>query len=87
MKCQARIIKEYKTVKAKSIPPDSASAVIFSGPCNGDLTLIVRAVGVFVGFGDIDAQLRLDVECSRCQSPWHPRTQKIQEAIERGGGD
>ena len=70
IKCQAHILKEYKTVRADSCWPNYNN-YDSRPPCDGELILLVTA-STPVYYGD-DAELSYTFECSRCKNPYHPK--------------
>lgn len=77
MKCQARIVKTYKTKKANCVWPETVYGPVpeesleWKEVCGGDLTAKVRAVDDPY-YGGSSADLELEVECSRCRAGYFP---------------
>ena len=75
MKCQSRIIREYKTSKADCKWPECSSGPTDVGTlpvCGGDVTVIVRAVDE-PDWGGHSAVLNIKATCSRCKFPFWPK--------------
>ena len=74
MKCQSRIIKEYKSTKADCMWPEDKY-----GPneqkglsiCNGDINIRIKAVEE-PEWGGHTTELKLEATCIKCKHPWWP---------------
>ena len=74
MKCQARILKTYKTKKADGMWPESTYGPNDVGTlpiCGGDVRVVVKAENM-PDWGGTYAQMEIDASCTKCTHPWWP---------------
>ena len=89
MKCESRVLKEYKTKKVDCTWPENAN-----GPSNdvGNLPVCGGEVFVFVNaidepyHGGHSAKLELDVQCSKCKWPFWPGRIQLEQDVQSWDG-
>jgi len=79
MKCQARIIKRYKTTRAECVWPKYPNFKNLP-KCDGDIAVIIKAVDEAV-WGDTYARLKIDFECSNCKHGYIEGMNSINESL------
>jgi hypothetical protein len=83
IKCQSRIIKRYKSRKAKCIWPlkHLLPNALKNPECDGDITVTVHVENV-PDWGGTTAELHVQFECSNCEAAWFPDIQLFYDAPE-----
>jgi hypothetical protein len=90
MKCQARIMREYKKKRADSLWPEyhtgQPSQWLDQYPevCGGDVTVQIKAGWSGSCACSGSSELELEASCSRCASPYWPGRYELQGRISRG---
>lgn len=72
MKCQSRILKEYKMKKADCIWPETVYGPTDTGTlpvCGGDVTVKIRAVAE-PDWGGTYPKIEIEAICTKCTHPW-----------------
>lgn len=90
LKCQARIVREYKTRKAEVCWPETVYGATpeellakYPEACGGDVTVKVKAVDEPY-FGGASAKLEVEWTCSRCREPYVPGRFEVDGAAAGG---
>ena len=82
-KCQAHILREFKTVKADCMWPQTVYGPNGCGTlpvCGGDVTVKVKAVDE-PEYGGHYAKLEIEFTCTRCKHPWLPNRIEIEGSL------
>ena len=84
MKCEALIIRTYKTRKAACVWPRNMNGVETHhknvGPCGGEVTAVLKAVEEPY-YGGVSAALSLELTCTRCKYPFVTGLFELQSAV------
>ena len=74
MKCESRILKEYKTKKTDCQWPETYYGPTDVGTlpvCGGDVTVKLRAIAE-PDWGGSHPVMEVDAVCTKCKYPWWP---------------
>ena len=86
MKCESRILKEYKTTKADMMWPETRYGPNDTGTlpvCGGDVKVILKAVDEPY-FGGCSSRLELNATCSKCKWPFWPGRIQLDQKMTMG---
>ena len=74
MRCQSRILKEYKPARADCMWPECTYGPVDVGTlpeCGGNVTVKVRCVNE-PEWGGTSARMEIQATCTKCMHPWWP---------------
>ena len=88
MRCQSRILKDYKIAKADCMWPESIYGPTDVGTlpvCNGEVTIKIKSYSEPSCCGRGDG-IELEATCSRCKHPWFPKRFELEQRITNHDG-